>query len=372
MKTAPPVPLLQGKSVSGPISARIRLDGREYLNFFGAGYLALSGVAEIREAVAKALTEGVPLSQHIPAAAVGGADHVFDSAENAAAMFCSAESAVYFASGYFIGAAGLASIEQTFDVVLIDECAHFNLFDAAKLSDRPTYTFAHCDPDSLSDVLNGLDNRMRSPVVLTDGVFATTGRVPPLADYAQILDRYDGRLLVDESHGFGVIGENGRGAAEFCGISRQVIVGATLSKALCTQGAFLACSSIAAGRVRATKPLRGANSGSPLSAAAASASLHYLAAHPNMRRELSETTKYFRARLRDVGFDVLESPAPIVSFRAGDRNEMLALQQRTFKEGIFLHYSTYVGAGPEGLIRCAVFSDHSESDIEVLVQALTR
>jgi 8-amino-7-oxononanoate synthase len=372
MNIIAPAPLLQGKEVSGPISARINLDGREYLNFFGAGYLALSGVAEIRKVIAKALEEGVPLSQQVPAAAVGGTDHIFDSVEKAAASACATEAAVYFASGYFIGAVGLASIDHPFDIVLIDEYAHYNLVDAAKLSGCQTYTFSHGDPSSLSDLLSKHAGRAHRPLVLTDGVFATTGRVPPLADYVQVLEKYGGHLLVDESHGFGVVGENGRGAAEFCGVSRSAVVGSTLSKALCTQGAFVACSSVASRRVRAIPPLRGANAGSPLSAAAACESLRYVLSHPQLRDDLSKKTKYLRGRLREVGFDIIDSPAPIVSFVAGSRNEMVGLQRRMFDEGIFLHYSTYMGAGTEGMLRCAVFSDHSRDDIDSLCQALAR
>jgi 7-keto-8-aminopelargonate synthetase-like enzyme len=354
------------------ISARIKIDGRDYLNFFGSGYLALSNIPEIRAAVAKVLSQDVPFSQQIAAALLGGVDPIFRNVEQAVASMLRSESAIYFCSGYLIGAVSMTRLDGLFDVILIDEHAHFNLADAAKLSGHQTLTFPHCDADALRDILmkRALDNKR--PLVITDGVFATTGRVPPLRDYVEILEARGGQLLVDESHAFGVVGDEGRGAAEYCSVERLSTIGSTLSKALCAQGAFVPCSSRGAERVRALPPLRGSNAGSPLSAVASLASLDYLAKHPEFRRELSEKACYLRKLLRAAGIDVIESPAPIVSFQVGGQQDMISLQRRLFDKGIFIHYSTYIGAGPDGILRCALFRDHSRGDIDTLVSEVSR
>jgi 7-keto-8-aminopelargonate synthetase-like enzyme len=85
---------------------------------------------------------------------------------------------------------------------------------------------------------------------------------------------------------------------------------------------------------------------------------------------LAELTTYLRARLRRIGLDVLDSPAPIVAFQCGDRDSMLEIQRRAFERGIYIPYSAYIGSGPEGLIRCSVFRDHSRADIDALLDAL--
>jgi glycine C-acetyltransferase/8-amino-7-oxononanoate synthase len=146
--------------------------------------------------------------------------------------------------------------------------------------------------------------------------------------------------------------------------------GATLSKALCAHGALMGCSHAVAQRVRTLPPLAAACSGSPLSATAAAASLSYVSRHPELRTQLSALTGHLRARLRALGLDVIDSPAPIVSFRYGDREQMRALQRRAFERGFYLHHSTYLGAGADGLIRCAVFRDHSHADIDALIALL--
>lgn len=363
--------LLTGRSIVGAAAARMSIDGKQYLNFFGSGYLALTNIAEIRAAVRQALDGGATFSKQIPAA-LGAIDPAFEAIEQAGAGALGTPASVYFASGYLIGAVGLASLEPSFDLVAIDEAAHFNLYDAAKIASRPVFSFAHCDAQSLSEVLKRNVRKTQHPLVLTDGVFATTGRIPPLADYCRLLTLYDGHLLVDESHGFGVIGRNGRGAVEHCGVGGSMVTtGATLGKAFCAQGALLGCSAEAASHLRTVPPIRGACAGSPLSAVASSASLAYMASHPELRTDLQALTEYLRSRLRRLGVDVMASPAPIVAFQWGSRANMLALQARLWECGIHIYHSSYVGAGPEGIIRCAVFRDHSRDDIDTLVDRLS-
>lgn len=361
--------VLNRRTLAGWASARLTIDGRPYINFYGSGYLALSDVPEIRNAVRRVLDEGCPFAQQV-SASLGGRDAPFEAVEEASARACGTEASLYFSSGYLIGAVGFASLEGTYDLIAIDEAAHYNLIDAAKLSGRRTFTFAHCDGDSLADLLKQHVRPKQRPLVVTDGVFATTGRLPPLRDYGTLLAPYNGQLFVDESHGFGVVGEHGRGAAEYCGVAHMASTGTTLSKALCAQGAILAGSAETVARLRALPVVRGACAGSPLSATAAAASLDYVAQRPERREKLRDMTKYFRGSLRGIGLDIVDSPAPIVAFKCGTRAEMRALQRRVFDRGIHIYHSAYIGSGPEGLIRCAVFADHSREDIDALITAL--
>lgn len=364
-----PEPVLAGHIVRGAASARLSIDGRRYVNFYGAGYLALNDVPEIRSAVQRLLEDGTPFSQHVPAAH-GGTDPVFEAVEEAGASALGTAAAVYFASGYLIGAVGIASLQGSFDLVLLDANAHFSLRDGVRAHGLSFLTFGHCDPSDLESTLKRHLKPGDRPLIVTDGAFATTGRVPPLAEYAAVLSAYEGHLFVDESHAFGVVGYNGRGAAEYCGVEHLASAGATLSKAYCANGAIVGCSPSTAHRLRRIPPIGAACAGSPLSAAAATASLRYVSARPELRSHLRIKTQYMRERLRSAGLDILESPAPIVSFQYGTYADMQALQRRAFAAEMYLHHSMYVGAGPEGVIRCAVFRDHSEEDVERLIGLL--
>jgi 7-keto-8-aminopelargonate synthetase-like enzyme len=275
------------------------------------------------------------------------------------------------ASGYFIGAAALMSLDVSESVLFVDEGAHFSLLDAARTTMRPVVSFRHTDPEALAEALRAsLPPRMR-PVVLTDGVFATIGRVAPLDQYANVLADYDGRLVVDEAHSFGVLGEHGRGAADYHRVEEIATSAGTLSKALCAQGAIIGCSIETADRLRRVPPLRGANAGSPISAAVGAAAIRYTRKHPERRVRLAELAGYLRSKLRSIGIDVAETPAPILAFRIGDRTFMRTVQKRLLEMGIFVLVSNYIGAG-EGIIRCAVFADHTQADLDALADSLSK
>ena len=355
--------------VRGPASARININGREYINFAGSGYLALGARPEVREAALRAIMDGSAFSRQLPLT-YGVIDPAIADLEGVAAAYFGTDSAIYFASGYFIGAAALNSIDADQSALFIDEEAHYSLLDAARASGRPLTVFAHCEPDALLNAIHRTLLPKMRPIVITDGVFGTTGRMAPLDRYASIVGDYGGRLVVDEAHSFGVIGPNGRGAADFLGTERVSTTAATLSKAFCGHGGVIGCDRATAEKLRHLPPLRGANAGSPISAAVGAAALRYMASRPELRKQLSDLTAYLRRKLNALGLDVGNSPAPIVAFRIGDRNDMRCLQTRLFDRGIHVIISNYIGAGPNGVIRCAVFADHTEADLDALVTSI--
>jgi 8-amino-7-oxononanoate synthase len=362
--------MLSGRRIEGAASARLTIDGRPYLNFFGSGYLALSQVPQLHDAARRAIQDSGAFSRQIPSS-LGAADPLFDDLERQIGDIVGAETSVYCASGYLIGMIALAAIRDEVDALFLDEHAHFNLIDAARASSLPIFSFRHCDADALCAALRTHLRPGQRPLILTDGVFATRGNVAPLTDYAALARPLGGRLMVDESHAFGVVGDNGRGAAAFCDVDALSTIGATLSKAYCVHGAFLACSHETAERLRHAPVIRGASAGSPISAAVAAAALHYVRDHPSTRENLVSMAAYFRNRLRSIGIDVVETPSAIVSFKFGDTAHMRALQERLFEKEIFVYHSTYIGAGPHGIMRCAVFRDHTHEDIDRLIDALS-
>lgn len=366
MKTQ--VPLLAGRKVRGPESARLWIDEQPYINFVGSSYLALQALDELRAAGRRGVELGHPWSQ-LRSGAHGGTDQVFDEVAAAGADFFGRETSVFLPTGYFCGLAAVAGLHSTFDAIFIDELGHYSLFDAARLSGCPTIAFAHADADALRDALRGQSPASQRPLVLTDGVFATTGRIPPLAEYARIAAEAGGQLFVDEAHAYGVVGGSGRGAAEHCGVA-DVMHAGTLGKGFCAQGGLLPCTREFAARVRSLPPLRGAGAGSPVSALVAAAALRYARAHPQRREHLRAVSQRLKTGLRGLGLRIIDTPAPITAFSVGRNADMLALQASLFDDGLHVSVSSYIGSGPEGMIRCATFADHSEGDIDRLVEAL--
>lgn len=365
-------PPLVDRSVRGAASARLLVDDREMLNFAGHGYLVLAGFPAVRRAAREAL-DAYGFAAQIPPA-YGGKEQPFTDAEAEAAQFFGTQDAVYLPSGYMAGMAALAGEEPAPDRIYLDASAHFSLIDAARISGKPVHVFAHADPDALRRCMAATLSHGEHPAVLTDGCFATTGFVPPLAAYQAELSGYGGVLLVDEAHSAGAFGRQGRGSVDWCGIGGMAGVRsfAMLSKAFCAGGAVVPASFAAAERIRSRPPMRGAAQGSPAIAAAAAAALRLARAHPEFRDTLAARAERLRSGLVALGIAAAPTPAPIVAFQAGRAATMRALQHRLFAEGIHLTLSNYIGAGPEGMMRCAIFRDHSEADIDRLIDALGR
>lgn len=359
--------ILAGRTVRGQVSARFNIDGRDYLNFGGTGYLALGRVPEIRQAALDAIDSGASFARSL-SVSYGARDEIFEELETTAAAAFGSETTIGFSTGYLIGMVGLAALNGEVDIIFIDELAHFCLVDAARISGLPVVTFAHADPDDLERLMKDRLTARQWPVVVTDSVFGATGHRAPLADYAALLAPLDGRLLVDESHAFGSLGSRGRGAAD--DVAPSAIVGSTLGKAFCAHGAVLALSRQRERNARKRPPLFGANVGSPISAAVATAALRYMARHPERRERLRSVSARLAEGLSGLGLDVKHSGAPIAAFSLGTRDEMAALQKRLFDHGIFVHRSDYRGSGKEGVMRFAAFADHSDEDIDTLCSVL--
>lgn len=360
--------LLDGHELRGGGTSELFIDGEKLLNFSGCNYLALTNNRELRDAAQQALDEGVGFSRYL-VHAYGGHDPYFDAVEQEAAKFFGTEAAVYLPSGYMIGAAGFAAAEPEYDVILLDDTAHWCLVDAAKLTEKPIRHFAHRSATGLAEALEQLAPGQR-PLVVTDGAFATLGALPPLDEYAVLLRPLNGRILVDESHSGGVVGESGRGTVEHFGVEDIAHVGITLSKAFCGQGAVYVGSLESVERARACTAVRGSNSGTPISANVCAAALRFVRANPSLCAKVRGSAEYLRNRLRGIGLDVAKTPTSIVSFSHGGFSDMRAIQERLFDKRIYVLHSNYIASGPGGIIRLSVFADHSKTQLDWVVQEI--
>lgn len=355
--------------VTGCASARWTIDGDPYLNFAGANYLALHREPALRKAARDLIDRGDPFAQQLPPP-YGIRDAIFETVEAELASFLGTESAVYFATGFLIGQVGLCAHSSPGDHLFMDAGAHYNLVQAARLSGLPMTTFAHRDAAALQEAIGRSLKPGERPMVLTDGMFATTGELAPLDLYSHVVAPFAGTIFVDDAHAFGVIGKNGRGTTEHFDVAATASSGVTLSKAFCAQGAAIGCSEADAARVNLLPPKRGANAGSAISAAVTTAALRHVAAHPEHRDRLSQLSHYARSRFRSLGLEISDTPTPAFAFTAGGRSDMRRIQAHLFERNIYLPISDYLGAGPDGVFRCAIFADHSEADIDHVVNEL--
>jgi 8-amino-7-oxononanoate synthase len=358
-------------TLESAVGAQLVIDGKRYINFGGSSYLGLSSNPQIIGAGIAALRELGSGSSMLRDQ--GAASRAHREVEAEAARFFGSSAAMYLASGYHFGLVALAAIVKQFSAIFFDEATHHCLREAITASGVRSYSYLHLNIEDLETKLEKYLTGDEKPLVATDGVFGTIGEIAPLDDLCEAITPYGGYLLVDESHAFGVLGASGRGAREHFGVGpASSLAGGSLGKAFGTSGGLISASDEEIAALRATPAGLGASPGLPAAAAMCAASLRYLREHPEVLANLRRNVVYMKSELRKIGLTILENVAPVAAFSIGSEQNMRALKNELRAEGIFVYHTHYVGAGPEGLIRCGIFADHTSEHIDRLIEALRR
>lgn len=369
------------ESAPGPETV---IDGHRYLYFGGTSYLGLAGHPEVIEAACEAVRR---YGLHTATSRAGfGNNPPTLEVERRAAEFFGQEAAFYFNSGYVTNHILVQALAGRFDAIFADDAAHYSLEEASRLSGQPVTRFQHADPDDLQRLLRPRHGSER-PLVVTDGVFAASGDIAPLDRYVEILSHFEsGSLLVDDAHGFGTLGDQGRGTLEHFGfwgasVNREasadggrLFVGGTLSKALGGFGGFLVGSNEFIRQARCSSHYFDGASAPPAPVAGATAkALEILIRDPLLRARLRDNVLYLRRKLRDLGLAANDSPSPVIGLVVGDAPNMRRLHSALKQQGILVPYfPTYSGTGKEGLLRIAVCAAHTIAMLDQLHNALAR
>lgn len=347
---------------------RVQVGGRRLDYFSGCDYFRLASHPRVVQAARDGLkTYGL----NVAASRVTTGNHtLYGTLERRLAEFFRADDALLLPSGYVTGLAVAQALAGRFTHAVIDERAHVCLFDAAWFLDCPVRQFKHRDPEDLARVVRGC-GRLTNPLVLTDGMFARDGSVAPLQEYLSVLPR-GGMILVDDAHGAGVVGRRGRGSLEHAGVGRQRIIQTiTLNKAFGAYGGVvlgpkkLRAEIIAAGRVfpgSTPVPLPLAN--------AALAAVNLVAADERFLARLRRNTQRVRVALRHAGWDVPETPGPIVALPPLGARQTAALKRRLLAAGVYPPLIRYPGGPAGGYLRFVISSAHTAAQLENLTAAL--
>jgi 8-amino-7-oxononanoate synthase len=376
------IPLMQ--SPPGPYTV---IDGRRSLYFVGTGYLGLQDNPQIIEALCDGARE-YGINSATSRAGLGNTPPVVE-VERLSGEFFDRDDAFYFPTGYAGNYILISVLAGQVDAAFTDEHAYFCLREAVPLLGCPVHTFRHADPADMRNTLRKHLLAKERPLVLSDGVFGGNGEIAPVADYASILAEYPGAvLMLDDAHGVGVLGENGRGTFEHAGMFNRVNVGgtargggddglrlmfnATLSKAIGGYGGIVPGSRTFVQRAKTACRWFDCASAPPAPIAAATArALQLVMAHPEYRSRLSENVCCLRAGLRRLGLTINDSPVPIIELKIGVAGNMQRIQAGLQERGIIVAYrgARFV-AGSEGAIRVAVFATHTQEMIAEFLDAL--
>jgi 7-keto-8-aminopelargonate synthetase-like enzyme len=349
---------------------RVRWRGREFAYFAGCDYFRLSR----HPRVLAALREGLRRSGLNVAASrrTTGNHPLLERLESELAGFFGAPAAVLVSSGYAAPLAAAQGLAGRFTHALLDERAHACLADAARFLNCPVIRFAHREATDATRRLRRWGRNAR-PLLLTDGLFAHSGEVAPLADYLQLLPARS-LLLVDDAHGAGVLGAQGRGTAEWLGVrSRRVIQTVTFSKAFGTYGGAVLGSRELMRAIQENSSLFTGNTPLPLPLAHATlAALRLLggASGRRLRQRLWERVRRLKASLRAAGLPVPDTPTPIVSVVPRSPGDVARLRRTLLTHGVFPSHIRYPGGPAGGYFRFAISSEHTEREVSSLCDAL--
>jgi 7-keto-8-aminopelargonate synthetase-like enzyme len=360
------------ESAPGP---EVTIDGAPYLYFGGTSYLGLAAHPEVIEAGCSALRR-YGVHSATSRARYGTNPPVLET-ELRAAEFFGVDAAFYFGSGYSANHILISALAAGADAVLVDDSAHYCVLEAARVAGLPVVTFRDRDPDDLGRIAKNY----KSVVALSDAVCPSTGRVAPVKEYIAVLARC-GRaaLLLDDAHGFGVLGEHGRGLLEQLGLwpsvnGRSSVDGVsinvcgTLSKALGGFGGIVPGTLEYVAHARsASHYFDGASAPASSVAGSTAKALEIVMREPGIRRQLKDNIGRLRAGLRGLGLVVPEGETAHFGVAVGDAGNMRRIHESLKARGILLPFVTgYTGIPPSGLLRFAVFANHSADQIDRLV-----
>ncbi len=356
--------------LDGPPGPFIEIGGRRYLHLCSNNYLGLAGHPAVVEAACEAARRwGVGAGS---ARLVTGTSALVRELEAELARFKGAEAALVFSSGYLANLGLITAVAGPGDWLLCDRLNHASLIDACRLSLAEVRVYPHADAEAAERLLERAPERGRKFIV-TDGVFSMDGDLAPLATLQEAADRHGACLIVDDAHGTGVAGPQGRGAAAACGLSgERLIQVVTLSKALGSQGgAVVGPQALIDLLVHRARPFIFETALSPVTVAAARAALRLVETDEGRRGRLAANAACLRRALAERGIGIPDSATPILPVIVGENARAVAVAEALAGLGYWVTPirppSVPVGAAR---LRVSVMSEHDPADLDRFAEDL--
>jgi len=360
------------KTVESPQGQTIVLGGKVVLNFCSNDYLGLANDARIKAAAIDAIEKygfGSGASR-----LVCGNMSPHEALEAELAKLKNTESALVYSSGYMANTGIISAIMDRHGVVLSDRLNHASIVDGITLSRAKLLRYPHADMQALEDMLKGIPGSQRK-LIVTDSVFSMDGDRAPLKEIVDIAARYEAMVMVDEAHGFGVLGNHGGGLVEELGLGDKVdIQMGTLSKAAGCFGAY-ACGKKVLREYLINKS-RGfiyTTAMPPSLAQAARMALQIIKEESNGRRQLHQNAQYLREGIQALSFDTMNSSTAIIPLLVKDPKRAVAISRQLLGLGIFVQAirppTVPVGSAR---LRFTVMATHTREDLDQVLNALRK
>ena len=360
------------RAITSKQGTEVEMEGHKVLMFGSNAYTGLTGDQRVIDAAKAALDKygsGCAGSRFL-----NGTLDLHVQLEKELAEFVGKDEALCFSTGFSVNQGVLAMVVGRNDYIICDDRDHASIVDGRRLSFATQLHYKHNDMEDLERVIQKLPHDAVKLIVV-DGVFSMEGDLAKLPEIVELKHKYNCSIMVDEAHGIGVFGRNGRGVCDYFGLTNEVdLIMGTFSKSLASIGGFIASDSDTINFLKHTcRTYIFSASDTPAATAAAMEAIHILQQEPERLEALWYVTRYALTRFREEGFEIGDTESPIIPLYVRDIEKTFAVTKAAFEAGVFINPVIPPACAPQDtLVRFALMANHTKEQVEYGVQALKK
>lgn len=358
------------REIESEQDTEVYIKGKKVLMFGSNSYMGLTNHPKVKEAAIAAIKKygtgcaGSPF--------LNGTLDIHKELEARLAAFVGKEDAMIYSTGFEVNLGVVSCLTGREDYVLLDEQDHASIIEGRRLSFSTAFKYKHNDMASLETQLQKCAPD-KVKLIVTDGVFSMEGDVANLPEIVRLAKKYDATIMVDEAHGIGVFGKQGRGTCDHFGVSNDVdLIMGTFSKSFASLGGFIACDKSITNYLRHhSRSYIFTASITPASTAAANAALDIMLTEPERQQHLWNLTHYALDGFRSMGCEIGHTSTPIIPLFIRDNNKTFAITRDLLNEGIFVNpVVSPAVASHDTLIRFSLMATHTKEQVTIALEKI--
>lgn len=360
------------RQITSKQGTEVEMGGHKVLMFGSNAYTGLTGDQRVIDAAKAALDKygsGCAGSRFL-----NGTLDLHVQLEKELAEFVGKDEALCFSTGFSVNAGVIAMVVGRGDYIICDDRDHASIVDGRRLSFARQLHYKHNDMEDLENILKTLPYDAVK-LIIVDGVFSMEGDLANLPAIVELKHKYNCSIMVDEAHGIGVFGRDGRGVCDYFGLTDEIdLIMGTFSKSLASIGGFIASDSDTINYLRHTcRTYIFSASDTPAATAAAMEALHIIQEEPERIQKLWAVTKYALRRFREEGFEIGDTESPIIPLYVRDATKTFLVTKLAYDNGVFINSVIPPACAPQDtLVRFALMATHTEEQVERGVQILKK
>ncbi len=360
------------RKIESDQDTEVLINGKKVLMFGSNSYLGLTNHPKIKEAAIAATHKygtGCAGSRFL-----NGTLDIHEALEHRLAKFVGKEEAIIYSTGFQVNLGVVSCVTGRGDYILWDDQDHASIIEGRRLSFSTPVKYRHNDIASLEEQLQKCDPE-RVKLIVTDGVFSMEGDVANLPEIVRLAKQYNAAVMVDEAHGIGVFGHNGRGTCDHFGVTDDIdLIMGTFSKSFASLGGFIATDKITANYLRHnSRSYIFSASITPASTAAANAALDIMESEPERIERLWNVTNYALDGFRNIGCEIGNTCTPIIPLYIRDNEKTFMVTRDLLEEGIFVNPVVSPAVAPnDTLIRFSLMATHTHQQVDFALEKIEK